>query len=64
MKRSMMQVYVKGSNEAILFYQKAFGAELVASYLNPDGTPFWGFHPQTPGWGCYPQTPYSAYCNG
>ena len=38
MKRSMMQVYVKGSLEAIALYQKAFDAELVVGYLNDDGT--------------------------
>lgn len=38
MYRSMMQVYVKGSNKAVEFYQKAFDAELVVSYPNEDGT--------------------------
>ena len=38
MRRSMMQVHVKGSNEAVEFYQKAFDAELIASHLNSDGT--------------------------
>ena len=38
MYRSMMQVYVKGSNEAIEFYQKAFDAELLAKYTNEDGS--------------------------
>ena len=37
MKRSMMQVYVKGSNEAISTYEKAFDARLIASYKNDDG---------------------------
>jgi len=36
--RSMMQVYVNGSREAVELYQKAFDAKLVASYLNEDGT--------------------------
>jgi len=34
----MMQVFVKGSGEALKFYQKAFDAKLAASYPNPDGT--------------------------
>lgn len=38
MYRSMMQVYVKGSDKAAALYQKAFDAELVASYPHPDGT--------------------------
>lgn len=38
MKRSMFQCYVKKSNEAVPFYQKAFGAEIVSSYPHPDGT--------------------------
>ena len=38
MKRSMMQVYVKNSNEAVLLYQKAFDAKLTAEYKNDDGT--------------------------
>ena len=38
MKRSMMQVYVKGSAEAVELYRRAFDAPLVASYPNPDGT--------------------------
>lgn len=38
MKRSMMQVYVKGSDRAVPLYQRAFGAELVSSYPNDDGT--------------------------
>ena len=33
-----MQIYVKGSAEAIKFYQKAFDAPLVAAYQNDDGT--------------------------
>ncbi len=35
MKRSMMQVYVKGSVEAVDTYIRAFGAELLCAY--PDG---------------------------
>ena len=35
MKRSMMQVYVKGSVEAVHTYQKAFDAEILELY--PDG---------------------------
>lgn len=38
MHRSMMQTYAKESNKAVELYQKAFDAELVASYPNPDGT--------------------------
>lgn len=38
MERSMMQVYVKGSDKAVALYQKAFDAKLVSSYPNPDGT--------------------------
>lgn len=38
MKRSMFQVYVRGSNGAVPFYQKAFDASLLDSYLNSDGT--------------------------
>ncbi|WP_242861775.1 hypothetical protein [Bittarella massiliensis (ex Durand et al. 2017)] len=38
MKRAMMQVYVKGSDEAVPFYQRAFDAELISSYQNGDGT--------------------------
>ncbi len=38
MHRSMMQVYVKGSNKAVELYQRAFDAELVASYPHNDGT--------------------------
>lgn len=38
MHRSMMQTYVKGSDKAVELYQKAFDAELVASYPNSDGT--------------------------
>lgn len=38
MKRSMMQAYVTKSNEAVALYQKAFGATLISSYPNSDGT--------------------------
>lgn len=38
MYRSMLQTYVNGSDKAVELYQKAFDAELVASYPNPDGT--------------------------
>jgi PhnB protein len=32
-----IQVYAKGSGEAVEFYKKAFGAELGYHVLNPDG---------------------------
>ncbi len=38
MLRSMMQVYVKGSVEAVIFYQKAFNAKLLCEYKNDDGS--------------------------
>ncbi len=38
MKRALMQAYVKGSDKAAAFYQKAFDAPITASYLNSDGT--------------------------
>lgn len=38
MKRSMMQVYVKGSREAVELYLKAFGATLGYHVTSPDGT--------------------------
>lgn len=38
MHRSMMQVYVKGSDRAAELYRRAFGAELVVSYPHEDGT--------------------------
>ncbi|HCL01501.1 MAG TPA: VOC family protein [Lachnoclostridium phytofermentans] len=38
MHRSMMQIYVRGSDRAVELYQKAFDAELVASYPHSDGT--------------------------
>jgi PhnB protein len=33
-----MQVYVRGSAQALALYQKAFGGELAAAYANPDGS--------------------------
>ena len=38
MIRSMMQVYVKGSKEAVELYQKAFEAKLISEYKNDDGS--------------------------
>ena len=38
MQRSFMQIYVEGSDQAIVFYQTAFDATVVASYPNADGT--------------------------
>ena len=38
MYRSMMQVYVKRSEEAFAFYQRAFDAKAVCRYPNSDGT--------------------------
>jgi PhnB protein len=38
MKRSMMQVYVKGSREAVELYLKAFDATLGYNVKSPDGT--------------------------
>ena len=38
MYRSMMQVYVKGSDRAVVLYRKAFDAGLAVSYPNADGT--------------------------
>lgn len=38
MKRSLMQVYVVGSDKAVPFYQSAFDAPLVACYPHDDGT--------------------------
>lgn len=38
MYRSMMQIYVSESDKAVETYQKAFDAELIASYSNSDGT--------------------------
>lgn len=37
MLRSMMQVYVKGSVEAVKIYQKAFNAEVLGVYPNDNG---------------------------
>lgn len=37
MRRSLMQVCVKGSAEAVELYQKAFHAELKCAYPNDDG---------------------------
>lgn len=34
----MMQIYVKSSDEALDFYQRAFNAKVVCSYPNSDGT--------------------------
>jgi PhnB protein len=38
MYRSMMQVFVRGSDKAAELYQKAFHAEMVASFPHDDGT--------------------------
>lgn len=38
MLRSMMQVYVKNSVEAVELYQKAFDAKIVSEYKNENGT--------------------------
>ncbi len=38
MKRTLMQVYVKNSVEAVKLYVKAFDAQLVAEYTNDDGS--------------------------
>jgi PhnB protein len=38
MERSMMQVYVKGSIEAVELYQKAFNATLTSEARNSDNT--------------------------
>lgn len=38
MHRSMMQVYVKGSDQALGFYQRAFDAETLCDHRNEDGT--------------------------
>ena len=37
MKRSMMQIYVDGSDKAVELYQKAFDAELIWSVPNDEG---------------------------
>ncbi len=34
----MMQIYIKGSIEAVKFYQKAFDAKLVSEHKNDDGS--------------------------
>jgi PhnB protein len=34
----MMQVFVKGSNRALEFYQNVFDAKLISIYPNSDGT--------------------------
>ena len=38
MYRSMLQVYVTGSDKAAELYQRAFDAPMTASYPNDDGT--------------------------
>ena len=38
MKRSLMQIYVKNSVEAMNFYQKALGAKVIADYRFANGT--------------------------
>jgi PhnB protein len=38
MKRTLMQVYVKGSAEAVELYKQAFDAKLVEAFQNEDGT--------------------------
>lgn len=38
MKRSMMQMYVKNSAEAVILYQKAFNASIGSDWRNPDGS--------------------------
>ena len=38
MYRSMMQVYVKESDKALDFYQKAFDAKVVADHRHENGT--------------------------
>lgn len=37
MLRSMMQVYVKGSVEAVKLYKKAFNAEILGLYPDDNG---------------------------
>ena len=37
MLRSMMQVYVKGSVEAVELYKKAFGADVLCTYPDENG---------------------------
>lgn len=38
MRRTLMQIFVKGSAEAVKFYQRAFDAPLVVGYKNNDGS--------------------------
>jgi PhnB protein len=38
MKRSMFQIYVKNSLEAVRFYQEAFGAALAADHKDATGS--------------------------
>jgi len=38
MYRSMMQIFVKGSAEAVAFYQQAFHAAVQCCYPAPNGT--------------------------
>ena len=38
MYRSMMQIYVKGSDKALEYYQNVFDAKVMCSYPNADGT--------------------------
>lgn len=38
MARSMFQVYVQGSKEAVDLYQKAFDAKILTEYKNQDGS--------------------------
>lgn len=38
MSRSIFQVYVKGSIEAVELYQKAFDAKIVSEYKNENGS--------------------------
>ena len=42
MKRTLMQIYVNGSIEAVDFYQKAFDAKLGYNEKNPNGNGY--FH--------------------
>ncbi len=38
MHRSMMQIYVENSDQAVPFYLNAFGAKLICDHRNLDGT--------------------------
>ena len=38
MKRSLMQVYVRNSAEAVELYREAFGATVRDDWRNPDGS--------------------------